>query len=652
MGDKPEIAVATVYYCPEGEKISHDVVSTNFRLAAETTFFDILQNACIYYQHDIADMVLRNQAGSIWPVKDRVAKGLKQQPGGQIRLTPNDMGDESTVAEEEAVEEEKVEDHVDDGRVVAARPPLYRELVLHFIFLSILITDTYIVPTKPVFRTHQALEQAFILPQNSRQPVMDSAQEAVNDFSSIYTTRQMCSWLTERLTNGLFNTDLNDAWGDVEVFNRIAGGVTIQSSFQRWQNASEAYEAGRPCANLFSGCSPPVDTMSIREPPLQIPLNFGRQYDANGTLLSNGTESNITAIFKGQVESLTDTVCRADRSAFNETQVMRSTRVTLLFHNHNYDLFFSGTFLFDMKPSGQVKPNYSFRSFRLEPPWGSWVYEFGEESPQFFRRLRMWLTFVNYILVFLRTFNEFNAGRKVLKDTGSIRPYLSGVFTLLELFNLTCNYIGLVFRIYEQVSSQRLALEGLVKTGETHLIQETAVDMIIAVAGIILTARALSIISAMLLMFKYLELAPKRFFSSIYLTGTTLGRAGRDLQVVLLLFLVVLVAFALVGFELFGNKVEEFSSIPNAFFTLCICVAGSGFIYTPLRTAFPTLGPLFFVVFTMTHLLVITPLFLATLNDAYAVRDEQMRQAEERRQAMRERKEEEARLRRKIKKGI
>ena len=45
------------------------------------------------------------------------------------------------------------------------------------------------------------------------------------------------------------------------------------------------------------------------------------------------------------------------------------------------------------------------------------------------------------------------------------------------------------------------------------------------------------------------------------------------------------------------------------------------------------LGPLFFVIFTLTHLLVITPLFLATLNDAYAVRDEQMRQAAERRAA-------------------
>ena len=87
-----------------------------------------------------------------------------------------------------------------------------------------------------------------------------------------------------------------------------------------------------------------------------------------------------------------------------------------------------------------------------------------------------------------------------------------------------------------------------------------------------LTARALSIISAMLLLFKYLELAPKRFASSIYLTGTTLGRAGRDLQVVLLLFLVVIVAFSIVGSEMFGAELDEFKSVPSAFFSLCICV--------------------------------------------------------------------------------
>jgi len=103
-------------------------------------------------------------------------------------------------------------------------------------------------------------------------------------------------------------------------------------------------------------------------------------------------------------------------------------------------------------------------------------------------------------------------------------------------------------------------------------------------------------------------------------------RLGSARQVVLLFFLVVLFSFSLIGSQLFGSTVKEFSSIPTAFFTLCVCVAGSGYIYRPIQAQYPVLGPLFFVIFTLMHLLVITPLFLATLNDAYAVRDEQMRQ--------------------------
>ena len=106
------------------------------------------------------------------------------------------------------------------------------------------------------------------------------------------------------------------------------------------------------------------------------------------------------------------------------------------------------------------------------------------------------------------------------------------------------------------------------------------------------------------------------------------------------------IAFSIIGSQLFGSTLEDFSSVPTAFFTLVVCVAGSGFIYGPLRDNYPVIGPTFFVVFTLTHLLVITPLFLATLNDAYAVRDEQMRQAAERRAAKEEsrRKEREARM--------
>ena len=634
--DRPVVSVTSVYFCPEGERIRPSTASANFHLAADTTFFDILQGACSYFGRNIADMVLRNANGSIWPMRDRVSNALRH--GGQIRLTPSDRGDDEEEVEEVVVVEEVEKDDVDDGRVVAARPPLYRELFLHIFFLTILMSDTYMVETKPVYHTHRALENAFIFPRNSRQPLMmGSNQQAVDNFEDIHNPNHMCSWLRERLIDGLFRTDLQDGWGDIEVFNRIAGGVTIQTSFQEWQNSSTAKLARSQHAPFVGGFQP-ISTWSFRMGPTQIALFRDNP---------NQREESVAVIFGQQLEQLTRGVCTfSPEGADEQRQVMRSLQVTMLINNHNYDLFFLGTFRFDMKLSGQVRPYYSFRPFKLEPPWGSWKFETEQSQINVYLRVRAYMALVNFVLVLMRSLNEINACRKVYSDTGSIRPYFSGVFTLLELFNLTCNYVGFGFRIYEQFLGQRTNLESLILEGRPQDIIETDVNMIAVIAGIIVTARALSIISAMLLLFKYLELAPKRFLSSFYLTGTTLGRAGRDLQVVLLLFLVVLGAFSVIGSQMFGSELEFFSSVPSAFFTLCVCVAGSGFIYRPLRDAFPTLGPIFFVVFTLTHLLVITPLFLATLNDAYAVRDEQMRQAAERRAAKEQsrRKERENRL--------
>ena len=220
--DRPVVSVTSVYFCPEGERVRSSTPSANFHLAADTTFFEILQGACTYFGRNIADMVLRNANGSIWPIRDHVANGLRH--GGQIRLTPSDRGDDEEEVEEVVVVEEVEKDDVDDGRVVAARPPLYRELFLHIFFLAILMSDTYIMgETKHVYQTHGALENAFILPRHSRQPLlMSSNRQAVDNFEGIRNPNHMCSWLRERLIDGLFRTDLQDAWGDIEVFNRIA----------------------------------------------------------------------------------------------------------------------------------------------------------------------------------------------------------------------------------------------------------------------------------------------------------------------------------------------------------------------------------------------------------------------------------------------
>ena len=118
-------------------------------------------------------------------------------------------------------------------------------------------------------------------------------------------------------------------------------------------------------------------------------------------------------------------------------------------------------------------------------------------------------------------------------------------------------------------------------------------------------------------------------------------RAGRDLQVIFFSFLSLVLAYAMAGEQLFGSELSEFSSLPRSFFTLSICFSGSGSVYRKIITISPFIGPLYFFSYSILWLLIITPLFLATLNDGYAVRNEQLRVAHERKLKLHARREKE-----------
>lgn len=676
---KQSITAASVFFCPNGESTRMSIDSMKIRLSSATTFKDLHYSSCLYYSQNPKEWALRNENGAIWPPKSIVIDEMRH--GGSVRLTPNDEKfDVEEKVEEETVEEE--EQAEDDGRVAGARVPKTRELFMHFVFLTILIVDTYLGSnTEARYKVHSALEDAFIKPRSARLEAAAQMGGATSDafvaedFKKIHTTSQMCSWLRVRLPDGLFHSDMGDAWGSVAIFNRVAGGVSVTASYQDWQNVTEQYEARQPHFPLASGF-PPWRNVASRVAPER--LTIGRKGKTGYSKTGGDSGSmNYTEILLSEIESLAYGICGwepsdqyvngsatfdpvafarlRDETTFGETtsfddwsaevtayrsataepakRVMRSLKVSLLFYNHNYNVYISGTFLFDMKLSGQVKPIYAFKPFGLEPPTGS-----PQHEPSFLRtfplRMRFWLVAVNTWLVFSRTFNEAITAYGIFRKTGSLLPYLSGVYTELELFNLCMNYVGLGFRFVSMFLPNRVRLEALLEAGTESAEQiETLGDSIALIEGVILTARSLSIISAMLLLFKYLELAPRRILPAFYLTGTTLGRAGRSVQTTFFFFLGLLLAFAAVAEQLFGSTVEEFSSIPSAFMQLSICVSGSGIIYFKLAKHFPTLGPAYFIVFTMTHLLLITPLFLATLNDAYAVRDEQLRMQAERKAA-------------------
>lgn len=651
-----------IFYCPQGGSYKDAVASMQLRLAKNTDFRTALNAARHYFQEKDDDKVLRNEAGAIWPdgktIVDEMARG-----GGLVRLAPEDKLDDDE-EEDEVVEEAKEEEDDDNWREKPARPPKYHELFMHFIFLTILVVDTYIIPTEPTYHIHQALEDAFIYSRHESSDGIALSTTFVEatkraDFRGIRTTEQACDWLETRLPQALFDSDFSDAWGSTAVFNRLAGGLTLDGETQPWLDAENASLARQRYTPFGSGLSSRhrvwarLNPRTIEVDALSLNYSLIWRSDFDG-LVRNFCDANVwggvqdAAGDSGSGEGAAKGTGGAGAGGVAVEGVARSIQLSLLLHNRNFGKFFSASFRFEMLPSGLVRPFHAFRPFSLEPKLGSWPLRLGVTDVVL--RLSFWLGVWNYVLVFSRTFNEIKACRFVTRKYGTAWAYFGGVFTILELFNLSCNYIGLGFRLYQMWCPERVQLEGLVRDDAAHTCLETdaaqpalcalgverAVQTIVMTEEVIVTVRALSIVSAALLLFKYLELAPRRVMPAWHLTGTVITLAGRSLQATFFGLIAFLLTSSIIFEQLFGASIQAFSSVPSAFFALTKMVAGSAQIYRDLHEHFPIVGPLFFVLFTLIHLLVITPLFLATITDAYSVRDEQVRQANQRRRERRQ----------------
>lgn len=76
--------------------------------------------------------------------------------------------------------------------------------------------------------------------------------------------------------------------------------------------------------------------------------------------------------------------------------------------------------------------------------------------------------------------------------------------------------------------------------------------------------------------------------------GKTLERSAKDLLGFAFMFLIVFVAFAQLGFILFGTENRDFRTFTDSMFTLMRTILGD-FDYLGIEQANRTLGPIFFV---------------------------------------------------------
>ena len=628
--------IAIIYFCPNDESPANAPEVFKLRYNRQTTFSEVLSEAAYYFGKEPGKMVLKDDNSSQWPLNRRVWQEL-QKIARAIRLCPveEEAVDEAAKEVDAVVQEEEADG--DDTKPPLPRPPLIRELVIHCIFLVSLIWHSKADNTETaLFELHNAMSGAFFQQQfelDYTNTVLTDQTEFANkaihnvaetrtaldkeDMFGVQSNKQLCGWLDANLRRGLFDTDAsgNDASGAIMSFNRVIGGVRFDVTTQPWRAYDEAYEAYKDI------------TWRNVEPDSTSRTEYLRP--AN---ITQGWLSNQMIVLESDYSALVDAWCpkewNSTSTLFNTTsEVLREMQVQVLVYNHNVNMYVMLTFRFLLKYGGSLFNSFSFMpcSFTDEISLLTWgTKDNSIPWSNYILNLKGWLTLVNYILVCTRTYGEVRAAVRIKrKGRPLFWDYFGGIFTLLELFNLTCNYVGMALRLTFSFSTNSDEFLEATLPAANHSDVSSQVNGIVfnaylysAIRGV----RALSILSAMLLLFKYLELAPRGRAASFYLTGTALSRSGRGIKMVFGFFTFFVLMSAVVGEQLFGTKLREFSSVYEAFFTLSVAVAGFGGTYWNLYRAEPVLGPLFFISFQLSVLVFITPFFLAIINDAYAMR--------------------------------
>ena len=664
----------TVHYCPNGEASDASAATARYRFSEATTFLEVLREASAYFREDFDACELKNELGQIWDPRDVVNKIMHREDEDSLficRLCRRDT-DVKEEEEEEGPEAAPPEEEVEDrARPPTARRRVPRELITHCAYLGVLLALTYAtVDTERHFDMLNAMKTAFLKSHGSLIDLDDVRSDNTfektqtfqqqtgydwDNFMGLTTHGSMCAWLNYKLPYGLFASDItrDDASGSVMAFNRLVGGVSMTMTTEPWRSAAEAW-GSQDLAWPWKGPNLVGDATPSGAPPQRrYGIELRPEYVTGGWLLNQSLifyesfelllaspcrqQANVSTNFAEwwPPDALRELTSKTELHSVRADEVLRRLEISALFYNHNKGLYARMRFSFDLDPGGLVRPWFSFQPYDFFDLSGGL---FVLSAPAVLAQLQLWLSVCLYGLIGYRTFVEVRAARRVRRAFGSYRYYFGSVFSWLELANLGCSYANFFVKLtFAFHSGRREFLDAIVtaSVGPPDVMPEVegirwAPELFAISSGL----RAIALTSACLISFNYLELAPKG--TTFYLTGTTFGRAGRDVKFVTLIAVGFVMAYAIIGHLWLGTHLDDFCTWPQSFLTLLLILAGWGGSFRQLGNtpAVEGIGKAYFVGFTLIGIAVVTSFFLAVINDAYAVRMAQLLAIRERRQTM------------------
>ncbi|KAL1512252.1 hypothetical protein AB1Y20_005514 [Prymnesium parvum] len=636
----------TVYVCASDQNYRSPDRLLRFYFDENTTFHGIHKQAAHAICQPIADVILTDENGAIWPdqrlVKDEIRSN---QPDPILRLSPTPT-DASTTSEDSTVKEVVVTRIEDDGAVKGARPPKRRELALHTAFVLCLLVELVTsFNTRTLYELRGPVLSA--LTESPILPVDTSSKTYIN----IRSYNEVLQWIEGPLIATLTESSAAPT-GSIMSQNRMVGGLRFEvwrrpyagTFLSNWgSNNSETPSAAanqsiRGDFGLYSnGFDQERELARIveREDELisyvsrdVLPeiLNISRDNVSEPTSVPQITQDALKqAAFWMRYELIKGTFISPDQRTSDSTEPayvwfsVDHVRVSFMLYNHNLNVYLWCDMHMELNDAGLVTSSHRFDAFRMYVPWS---------DADFFRSPASAVLFFNlvgfFVLVLMRMHSESIAVRKIKHQTGSYWPYLLSIYSCLEIVNLVCCWLYLLLNIIVFFISER-------KNFDVHSLTYRDLSRVADLSAATMGVRGISVITAAFTYFKFLVLMPKA--STWYLTGTTLSRSGKDLKCNFFVITMYLGAWGIWANQTFGVQSGDFASWWVSFISLIKLLSGDPRVARSFlrdtTNEYISFYFFYFFLFYFNFILVLIPLILAILRDAYAVRNDQLRDLQE-----------------------
>jgi Polycystin cation channel len=272
--------------------------------------------------------------------------------------------------------------------------------------------------------------------------------------------------------------------------------------------------------------------------------------------------------------------------------IHRGTRVVFIeftIYNPNINLLCTSKLVVEVLPTGSVITSTKFQALKIRKLFSFFDYFI----------LMIETLFVIQILLY-----SWLEGRQMSQMR---RRYFYNFWNFVDILIILIAYFNIGVSIYQMVH-----IAEKLEDSNKHPKEFINFDVISFWQFMFVDALGISTFLIWIRMLKYIK-----FNKTMVQFGKTLAKCAKDLLGFGFMFLIVFVAYAQLGFVLFGTDISDFRSFHDSIFTLMRTILGD-FDYLAIERANRVLGPIYFLSYIFFVFFVLLNMFLAIINDCYS----------------------------------